>query len=177
MALGSQKQLSVLCFCFPLTDPDLWISRSLSCWLFLKGLHPSPQLAGHFQVCRVQPPQSLVTWEHSGKVCGMNAGGGGRRQAAVLSCVITPQKPDLSIFTKSLALSSCCPPLPPPPPICLCNMPRDQPRGWRPPGAPGSGTIISSEDRVVCSLCCSSLPTAMVPEQQPCFSGCTSILI
>lgn len=87
------------------------LGHSLGC--FLRFLHLSPQLACSFQVCRIQSPQRLVTWEHSGRICGMNAGGGGRRQATVLRSVITPPLRNLvvlSIFTKSLALSSCCPP-------------------------------------------------------------------
>ena len=82
-------------------------------WVLAVAQLASHQLACSFQVCRVQSPQRLVTWEHLGKVCGMNAGGGGRRQATALCYVITPPLRNLvvlSISTKALALSSCCPP-------------------------------------------------------------------
>lgn len=144
-----------------------YLGHSLGC--FLTFLHLSHQLACSFQVCRVQSPQRLVTWEHLGKVCGMNAGGGGRRQATALCYVITPPLRNLvvlSISTKSLALSSCCPP-------CMSLQHARRPakgvesiRGsWEQHTSYHQRTVVWG------CLCCSSLPTAMVPEQQRCFSG------
>ena len=59
------------------------------------------------------------------------------------------------------------------PTLCVsATRPETSQGGGGHPGLLGAAHIITSEDRVVwCSLCCSSLPTAMVPEQQWCFSG------
>ena len=160
---------SLLCFCFPFTDPDLWISWSLTL-LFLNV--SSPLSPACLQFPGLQGSVSPAPGNLGALGKGLWDERGWRRQEAgnrsLLCHHSSSQKPGgLVHLYKGTGPELLLPTL-----YVTATCPETSQAGREHLGLLGAAHIVSSEGRVVWGcLCCSSLPTAMVPEQQRCFSG------